>query len=184
MHKKKLLKHFQFIDDLNIDCIQLNIKNLSVIYRNYTSKINTKKIIEVKKFCKKNKISFYLSNNIKESIKLDLDGVYLPSFNKRPIIYKSALKKKFEIIGSAHNLKEIKEKKEQGCTSIFLSPIFKTLKSKKFLGINKFNLLKLNKKGNFVMLGGMNKSNLKKIKMLNINGVAGISFYKKKPAFN
>ena len=34
------------------------------------------------------------------------------------------------------------------------------------------------------MLGGMNENNLKKIKMLNINRVAGISFYKKKPAFN
>ena len=108
----------------------------------------------------------------------------MPSFNKRPIFYKNAIKKKFDIIGSAHNLKEINEKKKQGCTSIFLSPIFKTSKSKKFLGINKFNLLKLNKKGNFVMLGGMNENNLKKIKMLNINRVAGISFYKKKPAFN
>ena len=33
-------------------------------------------------FCKKKKIKFFLSNEIKLALKLDLDGVYLPSFNK------------------------------------------------------------------------------------------------------
>ena len=180
MHKKYSLKHFQFIDDLNINNIQLNIKNLSVIFRNYTSKINVKKIVEIKNFCKKNNISFYLSNYVKECIKLNLDGVYLPSFNKTTVLRKTNLKKNFRVMGSAHNIKEIQQKINQGCTYIFLSPIFKSKKNNKILGISKFNLLTINQNANFVALGGLNKNNLSKIKMLNIVGVSGISFYIKK----
>ena len=180
MHKKYALKHFQFIDDLNINNIQLNIKNLSVIFRNYTSKINVKKIVEIKNFCKKNNISFYLSNYVKECIKLNLDGVYLPSFNKTTVLRKTNLKKNFRVMGSAHNIKEIQQKINQGCTYIFLSPIFKSKKNNKILGISKFNLLTINQNANFVALGGLNKNNLSKIKMLNIVGVSGISFYIKK----
>ena len=180
MHKNYSLKHFQFIDDLNTKNIQLNIKNLSVIFRNYTSKINIKKIIEIKNFCKKNNISFYLSNYIKECIKLNLDGVYLPSFNKTAILKKNNLKKEFKIIGSAHNIKEIQQKINQGCTYIFISPVFKSKKNNKILGISKFNLLTLNQNANFIALGGINKNNLNKTRMLNIIGISGISLYKKK----
>ena len=44
-----------------------------------------KLIIKIKNFCKNTNKKFYLSNNIKVAIKLDLDGVYLPSFNKQII---------------------------------------------------------------------------------------------------
>ena len=66
------------------------------------------------------------------SIKLRLDGVYIPSLNKQ-INYAQIfnLPKKFKIIGSAHNFKR-DYKKKQKCEEIFLSPIFKSKKSKKF----------------------------------------------------
>jgi thiamine-phosphate pyrophosphorylase len=48
-------------------------------------------------------------------------------------------KKNFEIIGSAHNLKEIRIKENQSVEKIFLSSVFK--KNKNFLGINKFKIL-------------------------------------------
>ena len=44
--------------------------------------IDEKTIIKIKKYCKKRLIKFYLSNNIKLALKLDLDGAYIPAFNK------------------------------------------------------------------------------------------------------
>ena len=70
--------------------------------------------------------------------------------------------KNFEILGSAHNLKEIKIKEKQGCSTIFLSPIFNIKKSKQFLDIHKFNFLTLSNKADFFALGGVNLKNLKK----------------------
>ena len=109
-----------------------------------------------------------------------LSGVYLPAFNKKKIIKKFKLRKKFQILGSAHNLIEINRKIEQGCEIIFLAPLFKTKKSKNHLNIIKFNILTLNKKVKFVALGVIKKNNISKTKMLNIWGISGISMFQKK----
>ena len=57
---------------------KLNI-NTGVIFRNYTRKVSIYEIIQTKKYCKKKGIKFFLSNNIKLSIKLGLDGTYIPA---------------------------------------------------------------------------------------------------------
>ena len=64
----------------------------------------------------------------------------MPSFNKslKHKIY--SLKKNFQIIGSAHNIKEIKEKEKQGVRYYFFS-IFIQKKEIFAWGINEFNLL-------------------------------------------
>ena len=89
------------------------------------------------------------------------------------------LKKKFKIIGSAHNLKEIRIKEKQNISLIFLSSIFKNSKNKKFLGIYKFlKLMRLTKK-DIVCLGGVNEKNIKQINLLNLNKIASISMFQK-----
>ena len=120
-----------------------------------------------------------MSNNIKLALKLDLDGVYLPSFNKLCNYKNLHTKKKFKIIGSAHNLHEVKNKENQGCSSIFISPIFKTKKSNYFLDIIKFNLIANNTKKKIVALGGVNSSNYKKVKLTKSTALASISWIKK-----
>ena len=86
-----------------------------------------------------------------------------------------SLKKKFEIIGSAHNLKEIRLKEKQKVKKIFLSSLFK--KNKNYLGINKFKLLSKLTKIKIVVLGGVSQQNLKNIQILNNPEFAGISFF-------
>jgi thiamine-phosphate pyrophosphorylase len=76
-------------------------------------------------------------------------------------------------------LKEIRIKKSQGCKEIFISPLFKVNKSKKFLNSIKFNLLTLTNKSNFIALGGISEKNFKTIKLLKINGFASINWAKK-----
>ena len=150
-------------------------KNVSVIYRKYTGNINEKEIINIKNVCKKQKRKFFISNNIELAVRLSLDGVYLPSFNKsfKHNVYKT--KKNFQIIGSAHNIKEIREKEAQGVEIIFIASLFK--KKKTWLGINRFNLLSKCTNRKVIALGGISKLNIRKINMLSISGFAGISFF-------
>ncbi len=117
-----------------------------------------------------------MANNIKLAIYLNLDGVYIPSFNKCFSHLAYNLKKDFLIIGSGHNLKDIRIKEVQRVKLIFISSIFK--KNKNYLGINKFKNLCNNTKIKIVALGGIHKKNLKKLKLVNCFGFAGISYFK------
>ena len=137
--------------------------------------MNQDLILKIKKYCKLRKIKFYLSNNIKLAIKLDLDGAYIPSFNKSTKHLAYSLKKKFKIIGSAHNIKEIKTKEIQKVNSIFVSSLFK--RNKNYLGVNKFKLISNLTKKKVVALGGISKDNLNKLRLLNNCEFAGISFF-------
>ena len=107
-----------------------------------------------------NRRKVYISNNLKDAIKYNFDGLYIPSFHKQ-LRFKNITKKKLEIIGSAHNAIELKIKEKQGCSCIFLSPIFKNNKNKKFLDVIKTNLLKKMTKNKIVLLGGINQKNIK-----------------------
>ena len=112
------------------------------------------------------------------ALKLDLNGAYLPSFNCNFSHLSYSYKNKFKIIGSVHNIKEINIKKKQNISEFVLSSIFKN--NKNYLGINKFKLLTINKKLNFIALGGIGNKNFRALKLLDIEGFAGISYFKKK----
>ena len=116
----------------------------------------------------------------RKSINAVENGVYIPSFNKKiNYIQSYSLPENFEIIGSAHNTFEINLKLKQKCSEIFLSPVFKVNKSKKFLGVTKFNFINLNTTINCIALGGINEKNYKKINLLRSGGFASISWAKK-----
>ena len=89
----------------------------------------------------------------------------------------------FEIIGSAHNYKEISLKIKQGCSFIFLSKLFLVDydKNSPCLGVIRFN--------NFaqifkcvIPLGGIKMENLNNLKNVFGEGFALLSEVKKKPA--
>src|SRR6056300_1132849 len=160
------MKKYYFINRFDIDNIDKQDKQTIIVYRNYSSeKLDENLIIKINKYCKKKSIKFYLSNNIKLAIKLDLDGAYIPAFNKSLKHLAYSYKKNFKIIGSAHNLREIRIKEIQKVDKIFISSLFK--KNKNFLGINKFKLLSKLTDKNVVVLGGLSKKNKKKISLLN-----------------
>ena len=178
MHKS-FHKYYCFIDKNPSQLLNVVPKNTTLIYRNYQNKLNINSLIDLKNICRNKKIKFYISNNIKLAIKLDLDGAYIPAFNKSFSHNSYTLKKNFKLIGSAHNLAEIKIKEKQNVSSIFISSIFKNNKSNNFLGIYRFfKLMKLTTK-NVVCLGGINENNIKKIKLLKLNEIASISMFKR-----
>ena len=170
------MKKYYFINKFETNNIDKQDKQTVIIYRNYSSKVtNEELILKIKEYCKKRGIKFYLSNNIKLAIKLDLDGAYIPSFNKQIKHLSYSLKKNFDIVGSAHNLKEIRIKERQNVKKIFLSSLFK--KNKNFLGINRFKLLSKLTIKDIVVLGGISEKNKKKLSLLNQSEFAGISYF-------
>ena len=171
-----MMNKYYFISTFDTNIIDKQDSQTAIIFRNYKSKIIDEELVmKIKKYCKIRRVKFYLSNNIKLAMKLDLDGVYIPAFNKSFEHLAYSYKKDFKIIGSAHNLKEIRIKEIQRVQGIFISSLFK--KNKNFLGINKFkNLAKLTKK-NVVALGGISKANVRKINFLNQSDFAGISYF-------
>ena len=76
------LKFYCFIDKYDKLLINNLKSNVSIIYRNYSPKCHLETIKKIKEICKKKGLKFYLSNNIKLAISLNLDGAYIPSFNK------------------------------------------------------------------------------------------------------
>jgi len=180
--QKKISQLYYFINEYNHAELSKLSKNINIIYRNYKKNIDISTLISIRNYCKKNKIKFFISNNIKLAIKYQLNGIYIPAFNKQINFIKYLLPKNFKIIGSAHNNIEISIKQKQGCEIIFVSPIFKVKKKSYFLDVVKFNLLILNKKNKFIALGGVNSRNKNKLNLLNICGFAGISYFQKKTA--
>ena len=171
-----MMRKYYFINKFDTNNIDKQDKQTIIIYRNYSSKTADETLIlKIKKYCKKKSINFYLSNNIKLAIKLGLDGAYIPAFNNNTQHLAYSYKKNFQIIGSAHNLKQMREKENQNVSKIILSSLFK--KNKNFLGINKFKLLSKLTKKRIVVLGGISNKNKKKLSLLDQSDFAGISYF-------
>ena len=174
MHNFKLKKYY-FINQFNKNNIDNLDNNTTIIYRNYRKQNNLKCIIKIRNYCRKKRIKFYISNNIKLSLNLKLDGAYIPSFNRSYRHLSYSFKNNFDLIGSAHNIKEIKTKENQKVKLLFLSSIFK--KNRNYLGIRKFNIISKFTKKRVVALGGISKNNIRKLRVVNCVGFSGISFF-------
>ena len=178
MHKL-FPKLFVFLDKYDCQIFKNINTNIGIIYRNYNAKKRENELIKVARACKRNRNKLFVSNDIKLVIKFKADGLYIPAFNKTKY-YANLEKRNIKIIGSAHNQNEISKKISQKCSAIFLSPIFFIKKSKNYLGLHKFNYLTHTNDTNFFALGGISKSNIRRLKLFNIKGFGGISFFQKK----
>ena len=173
---------FVFLDQYESQVFKNNSTNIGIIYRNYKDREREKQLVKIAKACKKSGYQLFVSNDLKLALKVKANGIYIPSFNKTKN-FSNLEKKNITILGSAHNQKEIQRKISQNCCAIFLSPVFNVEKSKKFLGLYKFNYLSRMNKINILALGGISENNVRKLKLLYIKGFGGISIFKKKPAF-
>ena len=175
MHSN-LPKQYYFIDKFDKKILENQSTKTAIIYRNYSKTINKLEIIKLREFCNKKKLKLFLSNDFKLALKLNLNGAYIPSFNNSFNHLNFNVKKGFLILGSAHNLKEIRVKELQKVDAIFLSSIFK--KNNNYLGLFKFLNLNYLTKKNTIALGGISKKNKKILNMISLWGFAGISYFK------
>ena len=178
--KKNYYLYIENTTSLNLDSIKKN-KKISIIYRNNETQEDSDHLKQFRNKCKIKNFKFFVANNFKLARFVKADGIYLSSYNKK--IYP---KYKYNLIGSAHNFKEIYLKKKQGCKTVILSRLFETsYKDKKsYLGIVKFNLIKKNCLIDLVPLGGINDINLLKLNLVFSKGFCLLSEIKKKPAIS
>ena len=172
-------KIYYFIDEFNFKELLGIKKKINIIFRQYNKKYDLKEILKIKYYCKKKGHNLFLANNVRLASKLNLNGVYIPSFNKKINLKNLSNNKNFKIIGSAHNLKELKIKENQNCSEIFISPLFKTNKNNTFLDIVRFNMIAIKTGKKIVALGGISSKNLNRINMTKSSGIASISWIKK-----
>ncbi|MDC0418472.1 thiamine phosphate synthase [Pelagibacteraceae bacterium] len=175
--KNNYYLYIENTQSIDLDRYKKNSK-ISFIYRNNNTESNLHKLKRFKKKCSNKNFKLYIANDFKLAIKCGADGLYLSSYNK-----KRCFVKKMDLIGSAHNFKEINEKQKQGCRTIILSRLFRTSYKNKesFLGNIRFNLIIKKYKTKIIALGGINKFNLIKLNLVFSDGLAILSAVKKKP---
>ncbi len=177
-------KYFLLIENIkDIDLKNIKIRDkFSIIYRTNKNIDNLDNLLNFRRKCKLKGIKLYIANNSALAVSLNSDGLYLSSFNKS-LSSLNLIKSNFDIIGSAHNFKEVLLKKKQGCSFILLSKLFIVDYDRKapYLGIVKFNnLSKISKK--IIPLGGIKINNLNSLRSIICEGLAIFSEVKKKPA--
>ena len=170
---------YYFIDKFDRDEILKLDKKINIIFRNYKIKNIDSEIKKIKNLCKSTNRKIFVAGNLKIALKYRLNGLYIPAFHIKQNYANLNLTKDFKIIGSAHNLKEVKIKEKQGCTNIFISPLFHNPKNNFFLGIIKFNLINLLTNVKTIALGGINQNNIKLLKSTKVEGYASITWIKK-----
>lgn len=173
----KLEKFFYINSIQELDFTYIKKSGANLIIRN-VKKEDFIRCLKIKEECFKRNITLYVSNDVKLLFKLNLKNLYISSYNKK---YYKNLSSKIKIIGSAHNLREIIEKENQGCKLIIFSRLFKTYK-KNYWGVIRFNLISYNK-DNIIALGGINSNNYRKLSMVNCKGVGVMSDLSNKPKF-
>ena len=180
--KNKYFLIIENIKDISLENIKKRFK-FNIIYRNNKKLGDLHRLRIFRKECKSKDIKFFVANDYNLSSKLKADGIYLSAYNK-DLKYLNYMKSNFIIIGAAHNIKEINLKIKQGCKYILLSRLFQVSYKPEmnYLGINKFNFYASNIFKKIVALGGINTSNINKMKIVNCDSFALMTEIKKKPA--
>ena len=175
MKKNKYFKYYFFCDAMNNEIINKIHKMKNIVFvlninDKDTNDFNNK--LSIVQFLRRKKIQFLLYNNFQKCIKYQANGVFLDSKNKS-ILRPMLLKKKFSVIGAAHNQLEYIYKSKQSCQEVMLSPIFENSKysPNKILNIIKFNNISNHWKEKIIALGGLNLKNINKIQMTKIGGI-------------
>ena len=127
MHKY-LYKQYYFIEKFDKNHLKKINKKINLIYRNYSKVHDERTIKNLARFCSIENRKLFIANDFKLALKMNINGVYLPSFNKSILHNCYKFKKNFKIIGSAHNISEIRIKILQNVKEIFLAPVFKEKK--------------------------------------------------------
>ena len=182
--KKNYFLIIENTKDIDLSNVKKRDK-FTIIFRKQQIKEKHNVLLKFRHDCKQRGINFFIANNIKLAKLINCDGIYLSSYNKN-LKFLRFLSCKFRIIGSAHNRAEIDIKRKQGCTSIFLSRLFKTNYKNKtdYLGSVRFNLIKRRFNYDLYPLGGIRMLNINKLKSVNAESFAILSEVKKKAGYN
>ena len=176
--KSKIPHLWLFTDDIKTQNFQKFLakipQNSGIVIRNYLSEDRLKIIESIRRNSKRKNLTLLIgekSNRIR-----DISGLHLPKWYYQ----KRKINKKQILSISAHGIIDKRRIINSKADLIFLSPIFRTSShpNSRPLGTIKFGLIARQFSKPVIALGGINKNNIKKLKNLPIEGVAGIDFLK------
>ena len=176
--KSKIPHLWLFTDDIKTQNLQKFLakipQNSGIVIRNYLSEDRLKIIESIRRNSKRKNLTLLIgekSNRIR-----DISGLHLPKWHYQ----KRKINKKQILSISAHGIIDKRRIINSKADLIFLSPIFRTSShpNSRPLGTIKFGLIARQFSKPVIALGGINKNNIKKLKNLPIEGVAGIDFLK------
>ncbi len=186
--KLTIPKAVLFSDEKKIGDLEMVTKTLSrnsaLIYRQQNSDH------KIRKICKENKIKFIVKNNIALYKDMRADGIHFSDNDTLSASLRYKIKKlpNSTILSlSCHNLKSLTKAIKLQPDIIFISPVFPTTShpNSKIIGIKKLaslaqhfqKLQKTHPKPQLYALGGINLSNIKSLKKLNLGGIGGIDIF-------
>ena len=141
-----------------------------------------KKINPYAEWCKNKGINFLIQSSIYWANKYGAFGIFLDRKNLsiKHKLSLASIKKKILVAGKVHNLNEA-NKFGKFLNMVFISNVFDTQSypdKKKLSLFNFFSMCFLLKKKKVFALGGVNKSNFKKLKNRYLYGFGAISYFK------
>ena len=166
--------NYIFLNEINdqLSATIKKFKRISIIYYIDDFQLfNENNCKLIRNFCKNINAPFYVVNSIKDVAKYKANGIYIKADNKRIILKKY---NKLKIIGSVHNRLDYFFKKNQNCNMVMLSPLFynKKYSNNNILGTTKFRLISKDWKIDVCALGGINKTNVNKVKLIKTKNIA------------
>ena len=169
----KQYHNYIFLNEINdrLSATIKKFKKVSIIYYIEDFQLfNENNCKLIRNFCKNINAPFYIVNSIKDMAKYKANGIYIKADNKRIILKKY---NKLKIIGSVHNRLDYFFKKNQNCNMVMLSPLFYNNKysNNKILGTAKFRLITQGWKIDVCALGGINKTNINKVKLIKTRNI-------------
>ncbi|MBQ4875074.1 MAG: thiamine phosphate synthase [Rickettsiaceae bacterium H1] len=158
---------------------KLNPKKSMVIIRMYDTENREIIAKKIAKLCKIREIKFLVAKDPKLALKIKADGIHLSEKNFFSLKTWKKKMPKWIITASAHNMQKLRKIKNYDLTAAIYSPIFPTTThpERKHVGTFKFRKEINNLNFPVYALGGINKSNIRKLKSINIAGIAGISLF-------
>ena len=123
-----MIRKYYFINKFDTNNIDKQDKQTAIIYRNYSSKYMTNSILKLKDIVKKNQLNFIYQIILNLQLNLDLDGAYIPSFNKDTNILAYSYKKNFKLLDLHTILKKLRIKENQNVKKYFYLLYLKKIK--------------------------------------------------------
>ncbi len=194
-HDKLHLNYYCYFTDFDRfpnyeKTIQNLPKNSLIIFREYIlDPIKRQELaLKIQKIAKKHRHKLIIGKNFDLAKKIDADGYHFSDFD-----YKNAknhalklqnhqkINKNFIISLACHSLNSVKQAQKSNIDLLFFSPIFPTNShpGAKTQGIFNLKKAKTASKIPIFALGGLNSSNLKQIRKIGVDGVAGIEIFQK-----
>lgn len=153
-----------------ITCLQLREKNLS-------DEEFLKEAIQIKALCNKYKVPFFINDNVEVAIKCGADGIHVGQDDMAAGRVRELVGDKMMIGVSAHSVKEAVEAVKNGADCLGVGAIFSTSTKKDASVLDLSVVSDICKAVSVpvVVIGGIKKDNILKLKGTGVDGVALVS---------